>query len=402
MQEFNKKIVELFNEKAIKENPTCYVYDLNILDRQIENVQRYAPPNLKVYYAMKANPNKDILKHFSKHKFIERIEIASIGELEIASPFFPMSKVLFTGPGKTEKELELSIRNGIRFINVESIVEAIRINEIAKRLNIAKVPILLRINTNYCIYDAEESMAGISTKMGIDQNTFLQEIEYIKGLPHIDVKGLHVFAATGVLNYKVLIKYVDYVFAYINRIQEDLFFSIDVIDFGGGIGIDYSEYNEEFDCESFFTELQTLMNDYGFSGKEIIMELGRYLVGPAGYYISKILDIKDIKGYKHIVLAGGINHFHLPYSVGVKCPLYMIHLGEPKLYPEQPIVSQEKADIGGPLCMSNDKVAWDEHIEHAEIGDIVVFKQGGAYGYSWSVLKFLSHEYPKEIILQKM
>lgn len=75
---------------------------------------------------------------------------------------------------------------------------------------------------------------------------------------------------------------------------------------------------------------------------------------------------------------------------------------QPKLYDTQPFVCKEKVDIEGPLCMNEDKISWDEFLKEAHIGDIIVLKQSGAYCYTASTLKFLSHELPQEIILQEL
>lgn len=401
MDNLNEKINQILNTEPIKSNPTCYIYDLDIIDKQIENIQKYAPSNISLYYAMKANPNLKILEHIAKNKFVKGVEIASTGELEKAENYYNHNQILFTGPGKTEKELYISVKNKIRLINVESVVEAIRINNIAEELNINKVPILLRINLNYYVDEADEFMAGISTKMGIDQNTFIEEFKHIRELKHLDIKGLHVFCASGVLDYKGLVKYADFVFAYVKSLQDKVNFKIDVIDFGGGIGIDYTYQNREFDTKSYFKELKDLIEKYNFENREIIMELGKYLVGPCGFYVSRIIDIKDIKNYKHIVLAGGVNHMRLPIATDRKHPLYVIQQNIKPLYETQPRVSNEKVDIEGPLCMNEDKISWDEFIKSAEIGDLIVVRQSGAYCYSASTLKFLSHYLPEEIILQE-
>lgn len=394
--EFIKKAYE---KPSIADNPSCYVYDLDIIKENVGLIQAYAPPQISLYYAMKANPNKNIMSCVRKLDYISGVEIASSGELTKALEFFKPNEVIFTGPGKTEKELELSLQNNIRLINVESVVEAIRINTIAERLNLDKVDILLRINVNYHISHAQEYMAGCSTKMGIDEDKYIESYSVIGNLNRINIKGIHVFGASGVLEYKSLIKYANYVFQLVSRLEETTT-KIDIIDFGGGIGIDYTEKNRLFGLRSYFEELSQLIDQYGFSDKEIIMELGTYIVGNAGFYTSKIIDIKEIKKRKHIILAGGINHMGLPFEMKRKHPVHILHMNCNKLYENQPIVYKEQTDISGPICMSSDKLSWDEYIEKAEIGDIVIYRQAGAYCYSLGMLEFLGHPYPEELCIQ--
>ncbi len=381
-------------------NPTCYIYDLSEITSKIEEIDRNKCGNVSLYYAMKANPNMEVLTHIINHRGIAGVEIASTGELEKARKAgLDNSKVLFTGPGKTELELEESIKSGIRFINVESIIEAIRIDKIADKLGVEKVNVLLRVNIDYFLDGASEYMAGMSTKMGIDQSRFYEDYADIKSLKHINVCGFHVFAADGVLDYSILLKYTDYVFKFVKE-AEEIVGCINVIDFGGGFGIDYTKEGKFFDTKKYFNGLENLAKKYSFENKEFILELGKFIVGSAGYYATQIVDIKDSKGMKHIVTAGGVNHMRLPIATDRKHPVYIVEMGIPKLYDKQIEVSNETVDIEGPLCMTEDKISWDEYIEDAKIGDIVVLTQSGAYCYSASTLWFLSHQMPLELVIK--
>lgn len=388
------------SNRSVMSNPTCYIYDLEEITQRIEELERFKLSNVSLYYAMKANPNTDVLRHVLSHKCISGVEIASVGELEKArkSGLDSDSNVLFTGPGKTPIELSEAVKSKIRFINVESVVEAIRINKIAEREDIEKVNVLLRVNIDYYLDGASEYMAGMSTKMGIDQSRFYEDYKIISKLEHLNVCGFHVFAADGVLDYNILLKYTDFVFKFVEE-AEKVVGKINVVDFGGGFGIDYTKSDRHFDTKAYFEGLERLVKKYSFDEKEFILELGKYIVGSAGYYVTRIVDIKDSKGMKHIVTAGGVNHMRLPIATDRKHPVYIISMGIPKLYDEQIEVSNETVDIEGPLCMTEDKISWDEPIEHAEIGDIVVLTQSGAYCYSASTLWFLSHQLPLELII---
>ena len=379
-------------------NPTAYFYDLAIIKDNIFNLKEYMPSNINLYYAMKANTNNYILEFIANDSYIKGFEIASSGELDCASKYLNTNRLIFTGPGKTEYELEMAIKNKIRFINIESVVEAIRIQNIAEKLNISNVDILIRINLNYSLAEGMEQMSGCSTKMGIDEDDYLSSFNIINNLERITIKGIHVFASSGVLDYKALLKSNRYIFDLVKKI--DKIKKVEVIDFGGGLGIDYTNDNRIFDIKKYGDELTKLIKEYDFLDKEIIMELGTYLVGNAGYYTAKIIDIKKTKGYKHIIVAGGVNHMGLPLEMRRKHPIEIIPMNEEKLYLDQPTIYKEKADISGPLCMVTDKLCWDEYIESANIGDIVIFRQSGAYCYGEGMHSFLSHMLPDEIIIK--
>lgn len=393
-------IKNTYSDLRYKINPTAYFYDLAIIEENISKLRNYMPKEISLYYAMKANVNDSILKCIASNDYIKGFEIASSGEIDIASNYLSTNRLIFTGPGKTEYELLQAIKNKIRFINIESVVEAIRIQRLAQEYNIDNVDVLIRINLNYSLAEGMENMSGCSTKMGIDEDDFVSSFKIINELDRITVKGIHVFASSGVLDYKALLKSNRYIFDLVKKI-EPLTKVLEVIDFGGGLGIDYTNQNRIFDVENYGKELTRLISEYNFNDKEIIMELGTYLVGNAGYYTAKIIDIKKTKGYKHIIIAGGVNHMGLPLEMRRKHPVEIIHMNEERLYKEQPSVKGEKADISGPLCMVSDKLCWDEYIKEANIGDIVIFRQSGAYCYGEGMHKFLSHMLPDEIIIEK-
>lgn len=396
-KELDEYLIKKIYSQKNKDNISYYVYDLDIIKNNIYNIVDYMPDNFYLYYAMKANPNEDVLKFIKSFEKISGFEIASSGELNKALKYCKNDEIIFTGPGKTIEELEMSIEKNIKLINVESIIEAIRINQIAENKEIDKVDILVRINMDYKIEDAAENMGGLSTKMGIDEKQFEDVITYINKLPHLNIKGIHVFSASGILNYKAAIEYAKYVFEMVKRIEKNGI-QINVIDLGGGLGVDYSGNDNYFDTQKYFSELNDLINHYKFNNKEFILELGCYLVATAGYYLSKIVDIKESKGYKHIILAGGLNHIPTATLNG-KHPFKIVSMNEKKLYYKQTFVRKEKVDIDGPLCTAEDKVLWDVYVEEAQIGDVIVIRQAGAYCYSAAWLEFLSHEYPKEVII---
>lgn len=391
-------ITQIYQSKDFIINPTAYFYDMSIVRRNIEELEENMPLQVKLYYAMKANPNEQVMQEMWKHNYVKGIEIASAGELEQALQYYCGKDIIFTGPGKTDYELEQAIVNNIRLINVESMTEAVRINNIIKRLGRKPVNVLLRINLNYSVIDGVENMSGYSTKMGIDEEIYIENYKAINRMEGLNVRGIHAFAASGVLDYQTLLDVDRYIFDFINRLQQEVG-NIDIIDLGGGLGIDYTNQNRKLNVRQYGKNLSELIKQYNFLEKELIMELGTYIVGNAGYYTAKIIDIKKIKGKKHIIIAGGVNHMGLPLEMRRKHPVRIIQMHAPKLYPEQISVCKETVDISGPLCIVSDKLSWDEYIECAEIGDIVVYLQAGAYCFGEGMHEFLMHMRPVEVVL---
>lgn len=386
-------IKTVYSNEDFRNNPTAYFFNLAVIRGNIERLKKNLPPQTKLYYAMKANGNPQVIDCICSEQFISGIEIASAGELKMAQKHCPNDQILFTGPGKTEYELTKAIQCGIRFINVESMAEIERINRIAEKLGKEKVDILLRVNLDLRKMSGAENMTGYSTKMGIDEKDYIDTYIKARKLDRICVKGIHAFAASGVLDCEDLIKTDKYIFDFVEKLQKKVG-NIQVIDFGGGLGIDYTPECRQFDLELYGRKLKQLLEEYKFKNKEIILELGTYIVGNAGYYTAEIVDIKEIKGKKHIILAGGVNHMGLPLEMRRKHPVKVIPMNRPPVYHGQPSVCGDVVDISGPLCIVSDKLSWDEPICKAEIGDIVVYSQAGAYCYEEGLLKFLAHEEP--------
>lgn len=378
----------------------CYLYDTRPMRDKIALLQAIMPAGVEVFYAMKANPHPAFLTA-AKEAGVAGIEIASLGEARkaIAAGFGP-HQLIYTGPGKTIEELDWAVTHGIRTIHVESLTEAHRLEAIcsAKGKN---QDVLLRINANFDIHEAQTTFSGGSKKFGVDEEKLDDVLPPLLALQHLNFRGLHVYAASGVLNVADLLKNCELVFSMAQRIEaaypEVL---CDIIDFGGGFGIDYLETGQEFDPRAYAAGLQRLIDRYGFGGRTFFLELGRWLAADSGWFCTEIVDIKESRGKKQVICAGGINHFRRPAALSINHPVAIVRLHRPKLFAGQESVRGESVYFGGPLCTGADKLANDVFIEAADVGDIAVFGYAGAYGLTMSTVGFLSHEPPAEIVLE--
>jgi len=377
----------------------CYIYDTAPMREKIAFLSDIMPAGVDIYYAMKANPHAAFLAA-AREADAKGIEIASLGEAEkaVAAGFSP-AQIIYTGPGKTEEELRWCVTQGIRTIHIESLTEAHRLNAICEEAGKTQ-DILLRINADFDIHEAQTTFSGGSKKFGIDEEKLVFALPIIAALPGLNFRGLHVYAASGVLNVQDLLKNCELVFGMARNIEAtypDM--RCDIIDFGGGFGIDYLETGHDFDPQAWAHGLQRLIDAYDFNGRSFFLELGRYLAADSGWFCTEIIDIKESRGKKQVVCAGGINHFRRPAALAINHPLAIVQMGQPPLFPEQETVRNESVYFGGPLCTGADKLANDVHVEAAEVGDIAVFGYAGAYGLSMSNIEFLSHARPAEIVL---
>lgn len=377
----------------------CYVYDTTPMRQKIAHLNAIMPAGVEVYYAMKANPHLAFLQA-AREAGAAGIEIASLGEAEkaVAAGFAP-SQLIYTGPGKTPEELRWGVEQGIRTIHVESLLEAHRLEAICAELGKTQ-DVLLRINADFDIHEAQTTFSGGSKKFGIDEEKLDAVLPQILGLGHLNFRGLHVYAASGVLNVNDLLKNCELVFGMAQRIEAAHPDTIcDIIDFGGGFGIDYLETGQDFDPAAYADGLERLIETYGFAGRTFFLELGRYLAADSGWFCTEILDIKESRGKKQVICAGGINHFRRPAALAINHPLAIVRMHRPPLFPGQESVRDESVYFGGPLCTGADKLANDVHVEAADVGDIAVFGYAGAYGLTMSNIEFLSHARPQEIVL---
>ena len=381
------------------ETLNCYIYDTSEMRRKIRHLAEIMPAGVELFYAMKANPHTAFLTA-AQDAGAQGIEIASLGEAEraVAAGLHP-SQIIYTGPGKSAEELSWAVEHGIRTVHIESLSEAHRLHEIAKKSG-KKQDILLRINADFDIHEAQTTFSGGSKKFGIDEEKLSEALPQLLTLGSLNFRGLHVYAASGVLNVDDLLKNCELVFGMAKQIERDFpTVCCDIIDFGGGFGVDYLETGHDFDPVAYANGLQALIQQYGYQERTFFLELGRYLAADSGWFCSEILDIKDSRGKKQVICAGGINHFRRPAALAINHPLAIVQMGRPSLFEKQESVRNESVYFGGPLCTGADKLANNVHVEAADIGDIAVFGLAGAYGLSMSNLEFLSHKRPDEIVL---
>lgn len=377
-----------------------YLYDTRPMKAKISRLKDVLPEQVEIFYAMKANPHSEFLKA-AKESGTKGIEIASLGEGEKAlTARFKPNEIIFTGPGKSPEELEWAVKTGLRTIHIESLVEAHRLEKICKEHNTTQ-DILIRVNPNFDIHGAQTKFSGDSSKFGIDENIFGELLHQILKLPNLNFLGLHVYAASGVLKVEDLLENCRRVFTLARDIETkhpDL--KCEIIDFGGGFGIDYLETGAEFSVEIYAKELKKLIEQYNFSDRTLVIELGRYLTADSGWYATEILDIKNSLGKKQVICQGGAHHFRRPVALGINHPLTIIPMERSPIFEEQEKVHDEMVFIGGPLCNAADKLApKDIYIDHAEIGDMAIFGLAGAYGLTMSHINFLSHPNPPELML---
>ena len=375
-----------------------YVYDRHLITQRVSLLKKILPSQIQLHYAVKANPMPAIVQHFSK--LVDGLDVASHTEmLNALNSGMPASQISFAGPGKTDQELHAAIASEI-IINIESKNELKRINLIAQQQNI--IPnIALRVNPDFELKGAGVKMSGGAKPFGIDAEDIPELLSTIKTM-HVNFIGLHIFTGSQNLNTQAIMETHEKTFALAAQLlKNNTGKKIDFqqVDSGGGLGIPYVPGDEAIDIQAIANNLDNLLKQYPiFINKKIILELGRYLVGEAGIYVSQIIDKKQSRGQIFLITNGGLNH-HLANSGNFG---QVIRKNYPVMISKKtPEISsnKEKVTIVGPLCTSLDILAQDMELPEAAVGDYVVILQSGAYGKTASPENFLSHDPVKEILI---
>lgn len=373
-----------------------FVYDRAVMNAKYDALRAALPERFSIYYSVKANPCIAVVKHFLSRGC--GMEIASAGELQRAlEAGCEPNRMLFAGPGKSEKELELALSNGIGEIHIESLTEVRRIAAISRRLG-RRAHVALRINPTGEAEGGAMRMGGRPAPFGMDEEILDQVLETVLAEPELDLCGLHLFTGTQILDASVLLKQYCHGLGLARRVAARLGRPLQTLDFGGGLGIPYFPHEQELNLDSLKEGLTSLCEgverDPYFEGTKFLVEPGRFLAGEAGIYVARINDIKSSRGKKFLIVDGGMNH-HLAASGNLGQTIkrnYPIAIVNKLTAPVEEVV-----DIVGPLCTPLDTLARGIVLPRAEIGDLVGIFQSGAYGRSASPLGFLSHPMPAEI-----
>ena len=381
---------------AEKYGTPLFVYDAGVADQKWAMLRGAFPPAFSICYSVKANPHRAFLEHFLVKGC--GLEVASAGEFHqaLAAGCEP-AKILFAGPGKTEAELHLVLGQGIGEIHAESLLEIERISAISHGLGV-RAPVAVRVNPSGEAQGGAMRMGGKPAPFGIDEEELDRVLDRVLFDMVIEFRGVHLFTGTQILDHTVLLSQYRKGLEIAHRIATRMRQPLPTVDFGGGLGIPYFSTEQELDIEALGQGLAALLGeiqgDTLFAGTRFVVEPGRYLVGEAGIYVTRINDIKVSRGKKFLILDGGMNHHlaasgNLGQTIKRNYPLALLT----KLN----AAAEETVDVVGPLCTPLDVLGRAMTLSKAEVGDLVGVFQSGAYARSASPLGFLSHLTPPEV-----
>lgn len=383
---------------ADRHGTPSYVYFTDPIAQRIEELRRAFGGRLALSYAVKCNPNPALLGWLNDR--IDLLDISSIGEfrLAVAAGWNPVL-ISFTGPAKRDFEIEEAIRGDIGLLVIESLREARIANAVAKSLNCVQ-RVLIRIAPDYVPKGFGDQMAGRPGPFGIDLADAPDALQQIMAMPGLRLAGLHIYSGTQCLKPDAIVEnYRSFL-----RIFAELCDAHDVtpdnLILGSGLGIAYHDGDSPLDLAAvaagILPDLDRFRAQPRFANTQLALELGRYLVAEAGYFLTRVVSIKQSCGTRIAICDGGMNN-HLPasglFGMVMRRNYVMHRVGGGE--------DRQKVDISGPLCTSIDRLGSGVELPRLAEGDVIAIHNSGAYGLTASPIHFISHAPPAELLVEK-
>lgn len=373
-----------------------YAYDRQVIKSRIHSLRQVFPASVKLHYAIKANPMPDLLRFMSSR--VDGLDVASGEELKLAlESGMPAWQISFAGPGKRQTELEAAVRAEI-LINAESTRELKCLAEISQALG-QPARVALRVNPDFELKSSGMKMGGGPKPFGIDAEQ-IPAILHDMASMDLQFEGFHIFSGSQNLHPEAITEAQQQAYQLALRLAGHAPSPIRTLNLGGGFGIPYFPGDKPLDLAPIGDNLNTLAERIArdLPEAELVIELGRYLVGEAGIYVCRVLDKKISRGQIFLVCDGGLHH-HLAASGNFGQVIrknYPVIIGN-RASPTQ--TETETVTIVGPLCTPLDILAERMELAVAEVGDLVVIYQSGAYGLTASPRAFLGHPDAVELLL---
>ena len=371
-----------------------YAYDRQLITDRVALLRKYLPPEVQIRYSMKANPMPAVVQHLAA--IVDGIDVASVGELRVAldTPILP-GQISFAGPGKKDNELSCAIASGVT-LNMESEQEMERIAILGQHLGICP-KVAIRVNPNFELKSSGMKMSGGAKQFGVDAERVPSMLARMHGLK-LNFEGFHIFCGSQNLNAAAIQEAQEKTIQLGLSLAKQASFPIRLLNIGGGFGIPYFPGDKELDLKSVCKNLHRLINETKkhAPNTRIEIELGRYIVAESGIYVCRVLERKISRKRVFLITDGGLHH-HLAASGNFGQVIrknYPVVVGNKVVGHER-----ESVTVVGPLCTPLDLLADEVEMAKADVGDLIVVFQSGAYGLTASPTKFLNHPEPVEVLV---
>ena len=377
-----------------------YVYDGAVLRARAGALRAALPEAVEVAYAVKANASPAVLSAIRASGL--GADVASGGELRaVLRAGFRADDIVFTGPGKTDAELAAALAAGVRAITLESLEELDALIGLGGGASTGQ-GLLLRLATEGEAEGLPIISAPGNVKFGLTDGEAEEAVLRLRASrvlapegPFV-LRGFHAFGASNVRDAGLLVAGVADLARRALAIAAAHDMEIELLDAGGGLGIAYAAAEAELDLAALGAGLERELEEWrdlpALRGARLLLEPGRWLVGPAGVYLCRVVRTKERGGRVVAISDGGVHHLLRPRLVGQ----------DHRVVPVGAAAGRQvdaRIDLVGPLCTGLDILAADVPAPRPIAGDLLAVLDAGAYGYSESMPLFLSHPVPAEIVL---
>jgi diaminopimelate decarboxylase len=347
----------------------AYIYDPQTVRDRIGALRSALPVGTRVAYAMKANGHPAVVA--AAAGAADALEVASAGELAEAAA--TGADVIVSGPAKTDELLRAAAGYGA-VINVESLHELRRVPDGAR--------ICLRVNRSHPALPGSHRMSGVPTQFGLAETDLGAALD-LAG--RHDLLGFHLHAVSNNLDAAAHAAFVTDCVAWAQRHRPGGWVNV-----GGGFGVDVTGARA-FDLDVFAAAL----GDLSLGAGTLVVEPGRYVAAPAGWYAAEVLDVKDSHGTCFVIVKGGTHHFRLPASWGYSHPFTVLPVDAwPYPWP-RPEARGTRVTVAGEQCNPRDVLSRDEPAARIRAGDVLLYANTGAYGWEVAHHGFLRLDPPR-------
>ncbi|MDQ7808731.1 pyridoxal-dependent decarboxylase, exosortase A system-associated [Amycolatopsis sp. A133] len=371
-----------------------FAYDRSLVTARVERVRSALPGGVELSYAVKANPMPALLHHLAG--LVDGLDVASAGELRQAlDTTVPPERISFAGPGKTPAELARAVAAGVT-VELESTTELARVQEAGDRLGLTP-RVALRVNPDFAVRGSGMRLGGGPQQFGIDAERVPAVLAEV-GAAGLDFQGFHVFAGSQNLRAESLCEAQRATVDLVLQLADAAPGPVRSVNLGGGFGIPYTARDTALDLDEVGENLAKLLEVSlrpALPEARVVIELGRYLVGEAGVYLTRVVDRKVSRGTTFLVVDGGLHHQlaasgHFGQAIRRNYPLALA---------SAPGGPEETVTVVGCLCTPLDLLGDRVSLPGAAIGDLIAIFQAGAYGLTASPTAFLGHPAPPEVLV---
>ncbi|MCQ4189574.1 type III PLP-dependent enzyme [Methylocystis suflitae] len=373
---------------------SAFIYDLDGLDRHARRLVSALPPGIDFFYAVKANSDPAILKTLAP--IVAGFEVASVGEIrKVREAVGNGARVILGGPARTVSDFEAVVDHGVERVHIESIHLLYLANAVAALRN-TTLPVLLRINLAGPVPGATITMGGQPTQFGIDESEIDDALSVLAACPNLRFEGFHLHTISNNLDATAHSILCLQALRRARAIADRHGLELDVVNLGGGWGVDYANVERLFDVDCLMAALSNALEP---ASPSIQFECGRIVAAYCAVYVCEVIDVKTNHGEAFALLRGGAHHFRLPSAWRHRHPFSVIRRESWPWAWSRRGHANRRVTVTGELCTPKDVLLNSQPFSSLRIGDLVCFLLAGAYGWDISHHDFLSNAHPERIFL---